>query len=63
MMVYDVTYQLDGEERTDRVIAPHAAGAAERVSRCFDDMDVPGRFELLLVMMLHRADCPADGRR
>jgi len=50
MMVYDVKYQLDGEERTDRVIAPHAAGAAERVIRGF--RDAQGHFELLLVRLL-----------
>jgi len=50
MMVYDVKYHLDGEERTDRVIAPHAAGAAERVTRCF--RDVQGHFELLLIRLL-----------
>ena len=61
MMVYDVKYQLNGEERTDRVIAPHAAGAAEHVSNCF--VEVQARFELLLVTMLHHADRPADAQR
>ncbi len=50
-MVYDVTYQVDGEERTDRVIAPHAAGAAERVEASYDDGDES--YELLRV---HRLD-------
>lgn len=53
-MVYDVTYQVGGEERTDRVIAPTAAGAAERVRESYDDGDE--RYELLLVHLLDQAD-------
>ncbi len=49
-MVYDVTYQVAGEERTDRVIAPHAAGAAERVRAIHEDDE--GTFELLKVQLL-----------
>ena len=53
-MVYDVTYQVGGEERTDRVIAPHAAGAADRVRDSYDDGDA--RYDLLLVHLLDEAD-------
>ncbi len=53
-MVYDVTYQVGGEERTDRVIAPHAASAAERVQASHDDGDT--HYELLLVHLLDEAD-------
>ena len=53
-MVYDVKYQFGGEERTDRVIAPHAAGAAERVRDSYDDGNA--RYELLLVHLLDEAD-------
>jgi hypothetical protein len=49
-MVYDVTYQVAGEERTDRVIAPHAASAAERVRATHEADD--GAFELLKVQLL-----------
>ena len=52
-MVYDVTYQVGGEERTDRVIAPHAASVAERVQASHDGSD---RYELLLVHLLDEAD-------
>lgn len=53
-MVYDVTYQVGGEERTDRVIAPHAASAAERVQASYDDGDA--RYELLRVHLLVEAE-------
>ena len=53
-MTYDVTYQLGGEERTDRVAAPDAATAAATVrdahSRTSD------RFELLLVHLVDVED-------
>ena len=53
-MVYDVTYQVGGEERTDRIIAPHAAGAAERVEASYDDGDES--YELLKVHLLEEAE-------
>ncbi len=49
-MVYDITYQVAGEERTDRIIAPHAASAVERV-RVAHDVD-DAAFELLKVQLL-----------
>ncbi len=52
-MVYDVTYQIGGEEHTDRVTAPHAASAAERVQASHDGDD---RYELLLVHLLDEAE-------
>ena len=58
-MVYDVTYQVGGEERTDRVIAPHAAGAAERIEASYDDGDA--RYELLLVNRLEEAETAPAG--
>lgn len=61
-MVYDVTYQVAGEERTDRVIAPHAAGAAERVRATHEADD--GAFELLRVQLLDEHEPqPATARR
>lgn len=49
-MMYEVTYQLDGEERTDRIDAPDAAGAAASVR---DAHGGPSeRFELLLVHLV-----------
>ena len=53
-MVYDVTYQVGGEERTDRVVAPHAAGAAARVEAGYDDGGE--LYELLRVQMLAETD-------
>ena len=49
-MVYEVTYQVDGEERTDVIDAPDAAGAAASVR----DAHARGsdRFELLLVHLV-----------
>jgi hypothetical protein len=52
-MVYEVTYRVGQEERTDRVIAPHAAGAAERIRRSYDDGN--GQYELLLVDLIQQA--------
>lgn len=56
-MVYDVTYQVGGEERTDRVIAPHAAGAAERVQATYDEDE--GTYELLCVQLLDEGEVVA----
>ncbi len=49
-MNYDVTYQIDGEERTDRVDAPDAAAAAEAVRAAHDGP--AERFELILVHLI-----------
>ena len=49
-MQYDVTYQIGGEERTDRVDAPDAAGAAAVVREAHDAPE--DRFELLLVHLI-----------
>jgi len=49
-MVYEVTYQIDGEERTDRIDAPDAATAAEAVREAHDAPDE--RFELILVHLV-----------
>ncbi len=53
-MIYEVTYQIEGEERTDRVDAPDAAGAVASVRDAHGPS--PDRFELLLV---HLVDEPA----
>ena len=57
-MTYDVTYQVGGEQRTDRVTAPDAATAAATVrdshSRASD------RFELLLVHLVEEEDGAGD---
>lgn len=50
MMEYDVTYQVGNEERTARVIAPHAAGAAEHITSEHEDGEE--HFELLCVSLL-----------
>ncbi len=55
-MMYEVTYQIDGEERTDRVDAPDAAGAAASVRDAHGEPSE--RFELLLV---HLVDGGAAG--
>ena len=56
-MMYEVTYQLQGEERTDRVDAPDAAGAAATVRDAHGG--TAERFELLLVQLVDNgADHP-----
>ncbi len=57
-MLYDVTYQIGGEERTDRVDAPDAAGAAATVRRAHDAPD--DRFELLLVHLVEHNETPTN---
>lgn len=59
-MVYDVKYQVAGEEHVDRVVAPHAAGAAEHVRVRHDDGI--SRFELLLVHLLDDVDAKPVSR-
>lgn len=61
MMIYDVTYRVGREERTDRIIAPHAAGAAEHIQRSNDEGT--GQYELLLVDLVKPVDglSPATG--
>ena len=49
-MIYEVTYQLGGQERTDRVDAPDAAGAAASVKDAYARSEE--RFELLLVHLI-----------
>lgn len=49
-MMYEVTYQLGGDERTDRVDAVDAAGAAAMVREAHARSD--DRFELLLVHLV-----------
>ena len=49
-MVYEVTYQVGGEERTDVVDAPDAAGAVASVRDA--RAGGPDRFELLLVHLV-----------
>jgi hypothetical protein len=49
-VMYEVTYQIDGEERTDRVDAPDAAGAAAAVRAAHGQPSE--RFELLLVHLV-----------
>jgi len=53
-MLYEVTYQIGGEERTDRVDAPDAAGAAAAVREAHDSPE--DRFELLLVHLVEETD-------
>lgn len=55
-MVYDVTYQIDGEERTDRIDADDAASAAEALRAAHDDGTE--RFELILVHLVEDAATP-----
>lgn len=49
-MTYEVTYQVGGEERTDRVDAPDAAGAAATVREAHGR--AADHFELLLVHLV-----------
>lgn len=49
-MTYEVTYQVDGEERTDRINARDAAGAEASV-RAAHSGDSE-RFELILVHLV-----------
>ena len=49
-MKYDITFQVDGEEQTERVDAPDAATAASRVRNAHATDD--SVFELLLVHLV-----------
>lgn len=49
-MLYDVTFQIGGEEQIERVEAPDAATAASRVRNAHHTED--GVFELLLVHLV-----------
>jgi hypothetical protein len=49
-MTYHVTYQIDGEERTDQIAALDAASAAESVRAAHDGS--AERFELILVHLV-----------
>lgn len=49
-MFYDVTFQVGGEEQTDRIDAPDAATAASRVRNAHQTED--GMFELMLVHLI-----------
>ena len=57
-MTYDVTYQLGGEERIDRVAAPDAATAAATVRDAY--ARTSDRFELLLVHLVEGDDRGSD---
>ena len=52
-MMYEVTYQVGGEEHMDRVEAPDAASAAAMVRD--SHVRASERFELLLVQLVDRA--------
>ncbi|MDQ3694786.1 MAG: hypothetical protein M3464_14350 [Chloroflexota bacterium] len=49
-MMYEVTFQIGGDEQTDQVDAPDAATAASRVRNAHQTDD--GMFELLLVHLV-----------
>jgi hypothetical protein len=49
-MLYDVTYQLDGKEHTDRIEADDAPTAAALARRAHERTDQ--RYELLLVHLI-----------
>lgn len=53
-MMYEVTFRIGGDERTDRVDAPDAATAASRVRNAHQTED--GVFELLLVHLVEEID-------
>lgn len=53
-MMYEVTFQIGGDEQTDRVDAPDAATAASRVRNAHQTED--GVFELLLVHLVEEID-------
>lgn len=53
-MMYEVTFQIGGDEQTDRVDAPDAATAASRVRNAHQTED--GVFELILVHLVEAID-------
>lgn len=53
-MLYEVTFQIGGDEQTDRIDAPDAATAASRVRNAHQTED--GVFELLLVHLVEELD-------
>lgn len=53
-MLYDVTFQIGGDEQTDRIDAPDAATAASRVRNAHQTEG--GVFELLLVHLVEEFD-------
>jgi hypothetical protein len=57
-MLYDVTYQLDGEEHTDRIDADDAPTAASIARRAHERTD--RRYELLLVQLVESDDTVSD---
>lgn len=59
-MWYDVTYQIAGVERTDRVDAPDAAAAAASVRDAHGRAN--DRFELILVHLMEQ-DHDGEGVR
>lgn len=59
-MLYDVTYQIGGEERIDRVDAPDAATAASSVREAHGGSD--DRFELLLVHLIEDNEAQDGGQ-
>jgi len=56
-MLYEVTYQLRGQEQTDRVEAPDAATAASTVKDAHGRSE--DRFELILVHLVEDQADPA----
>ncbi len=59
-MLYEVTFQVGGEEHTDRIDAPDAAGAAAAVREQHGRS--PEMFELILVHLVEEdADAAARG--
>lgn len=57
-MRYDVTYWVEGEERTDRLDAPDAASAAAVVQEAYGRAE--GLFELISVNLLDDMPTSAD---
>ena len=53
-MMYAVTFQIGGEEQTERVDAPDAATAASRVRNAHQTEE--GLFELLLVHLVEEGE-------
>jgi hypothetical protein len=53
-MIYDVTFQIGGDEQTERVDAPDAATAASRVRNAHQTEE--GLFELLLVHLVEERE-------
>ncbi len=57
-MLYDITYQVGGQEHTVRIDAPDAAAAAASVQR--DHAGSDEMFELINVHLLEEESAPED---